>query len=689
MKQNKFFILNKNTKIEVIGESSKAIRNIINIFLRDINKVFKAESNLNGDERTEIIIRCSLDDTELLLKSEEFTLKFQTDDNKKSVMNINAKDELGIIYALLYISKTYLGVDPFWFWNDKEPKCLPYVRIPMSNYKSFTKKVKYRGWFVNDEVLLSGWRDSPTDEEVWKLVFETILRCGGNMVIPGTDKTSKINKQLASDMGLWITHHHAEPLGAEMFLRAYPGEEPIYDKNNKLFEELWRSAVLDQKDTKVIWNIGFRGQGDQAFWEYDATYKTPEARGKLISKVIQKQYEIVKEYVEKPVFCTNLYGEIMELYKEGYIEIPEGVIKIWADSGYGKMVSRRQGNYNPRIYSLPSKNEIGPHGVYYHVTFYDLQSANHLTMLPNTPQFVKSELETAFMVGANEYLIINSGNIRPHTYMLDLMSELWKYGYLDTNKHMENYMKRYFPSGSEIVQECFNKYFNTPVQYGQHEDERAGEQFYHYPTREIISHWIKDKNNDTIESLNWATGDVCFEKQIKWYKEKCEANLNKWEVLKNQCDNVIMSLLGKEKSLFCDSLLLQVIIHLTGCKGSVYLCKGYDAFREENYSLSFIHVCASMKEYEKALSKMKESEHDKWMNFYRNDCLTNVKLTIYCLDTLRRYIRVLGDGSNFYNWEKQYVLSNEDRNIMLLATTTNQLTDDELYAKIKGKVMTT
>ncbi|MPQ30802.1 hypothetical protein E4V42_05050 [Clostridium estertheticum] len=93
-------------------------------------------------------------------------------------------NEVGIIYALLYISKTYLGVDPFWFWNDKEPKCLPYVRIPMSDYKSFTKKVKYRGWFVNDEVLLSGWRESPTDEEVWKLVFETILRCGGNMVIP-------------------------------------------------------------------------------------------------------------------------------------------------------------------------------------------------------------------------------------------------------------------------------------------------------------------------------------------------------------------------------------------------------------------------------------------------------------------------------------------------------------------------
>jgi len=37
------------------------------------------------------------------------------------------------------------------------------------------------------------------------------------------------------------------------------------------------------------------------------------------------------------------------------LEFPDDVIKIWADSGYGKMVSRRQENHNPRIYALPGK----------------------------------------------------------------------------------------------------------------------------------------------------------------------------------------------------------------------------------------------------------------------------------------------------------------------------------------------
>lgn len=66
-------------------------------------------------------------------------------------------------------------------------------------------------------------------------------------------------------MGLMITHHHAEPLGAEMFLRAYPDLEPSYLKYKDLFEGLWKDAIERQKNEEVIWNIGFRGQGDVPF----------------------------------------------------------------------------------------------------------------------------------------------------------------------------------------------------------------------------------------------------------------------------------------------------------------------------------------------------------------------------------------------------------------------------------------
>lgn len=677
---NKVFILNKSTKINIPLKITKPVNYAIDMLMRDINKVFINESLRDTkDVSTEISIVYS----EHNLKSEQFMINFEELDNGNLNMNIISGDDLGVIYGLIYISDKYLGVDPFWFWNDKEPEIKEYAEIPMEEYLSEIPKVRFRGWFVNDEVLLSGWKDKSSDESVWRPVFETLLRCNGNMVIPGTDINSKLNKQLASDMGLWITHHHAEPLGAEMFLRVYPDKEASYDKNGEYFEKLWVDAIKDQKDLKVIWNLGFRGQGDKAFWEYDPSYKTSEARGKLISKIIRKQYDIVKQYVKDPIFCTNLYGEIMELYKEGYIEFPEDVIKIWADSGYGKMVSRRQENHNPRIYALPGKNDAGLHGIYYHVTFYDLQASNHLTLLPNTPEFVNEELNNAFDLKADEFLIVNSGNIRPHTYMLDLVRQIWNEGSVNTQEHRLNFINRFYDSGNELVEKCLEKYFKIPVQYGPNEDERAGEQFYHYPARMIISHWIQGRLNETESLLHWATGDVSFDEQIKWYKDKCNASLSKWKELKEECLKVYDLLNEKDQILFKDTLIFQVTIHLTGCIGAVKLCNSYEAFKEKNYALAYAYASSAMEEHKEALSYMKCAEHDNWVNFYRNDCLTNIKLTVYCFDTLIRYLRVLGDSPYFYSWEKQYTLADGEREIMLLATTKNQLEDNELSEHIR------
>ena len=63
-----------------------------------------------------------------------------------------------------------------------------------------------------------------------------------------------------------------------------------------------------------------------------------------MGELIEEQYRLVKEADPEAVCCTNLYGETMELYRAGCLKLPEDVIKIWADNGYGKMVSRRQGN---------------------------------------------------------------------------------------------------------------------------------------------------------------------------------------------------------------------------------------------------------------------------------------------------------------------------------------------------------
>lgn len=222
------FKMNANTKAVYSGDRP-AIKNAVDILNRDIAKKF----TLPGGDANRIVLR-----QDGALGSERFVI-----DVSESV-TVRASDELGFVYGLLYISGQFLGIEPFWFWMDQRIAKTDAVGIGYGQYRSKAPAVKYRGWFVNDEVLIMKWDINGDSAEPWRMVFEALLRCGGNMVIPGTDKNSKKYRQLASDMGLWITHHHAEPLGAEMFTRVYPDMEPNYTETPELFHKLWEEALL-------------------------------------------------------------------------------------------------------------------------------------------------------------------------------------------------------------------------------------------------------------------------------------------------------------------------------------------------------------------------------------------------------------------------------------------------------------
>jgi len=666
------FILSKATKIEAKEPASIAVKKAINLLERDIQNVITTKQQEN---KIQVIL------TETLpLDKEIFQNTFS---NCGSTMEIQAKDELGLIYGLLFISRQYLEIQPFWFWDCQPIKKVSHVEIPPVTYTSSPFKVAFRGWFVNDEVLLMGWKAKPHDKTVWEAVFEALLRCGGNMVIPGTDENSRCNRQLAADMGLWITQHHAEPLGAEMFARRYPDKTASYLKHPKLFETLWREAIDQQKNFKTIWNLGFRGQGDRAFWADDPSFTEAKSRGALISEIMAKQYELIEQFVENPVFCTNLYGEIMELYQQGYIQPPEQVIKIWADSGYGKMVSRRQGNYNPRVPALPKKTDVGPHGLYYHVTFYDLQASNHLTMLPNGPEFVVAELKKALQCQVDQLFIINCGNVLPHTYLLDLVSQIWSTGEVKVTDHLIHYLSQRYTTHVAEISEIYQQYFQCPLKYGHYEDEKAGEQYYHYAIRNMIHHWLKHQNPETNHRLIWLTGDITFMEQVQWILEQTTSIRTKWDNLYQKAVTVKEQLTQPEQTYFSNSLLLQIILHDTGCRGLIEACESYLEYVQGNYRKAFMRAMTGKVAIETGLRAMEKAQQGAWENYYRNDCLTNVELTAECIDTWVKYLRLIGDGPSFYQWEKKYLFEDSEKTVELVTNFSKPLTNQELSTKLK------
>lgn len=396
-------------------------------------------------------------------------------------MCVTAASSLGAVHALLRISRDFLGVTPLWFWQDLPPAPMETAQVAPGEYAAPAFFVRFRGWFINDEVLLDGWHPAGREPDfAWRMALEALLRLGGNMVIPGTDHNSRKHRQLAGEMGLWITHHHAEPLGAELFARAHPALAASYPSHGPLFDALWQQGIDAQAGLNVVWALGFRGQGDRPFWTDDPSYDTPARRGRLISDIIRRQYAMVKRSRPDAVCCVNLYGETMELYRDGCLDLPEDVLRIWADSGYGKMVSRRQGNHDPRVPSLP--DGPGRHGVYYHASFYDLQASNHLTMLPNPPQMVSGELGAAFAAGARDYLLVNCGSLRPHGYVLDCIASLWRTGLLDPPAHLAGFVDTYY-GGSAAIAALLRDFSAHTLPYGPNADERAGEEIYHYPVR--------------------------------------------------------------------------------------------------------------------------------------------------------------------------------------------------------------
>lgn len=634
-----------------------------------------------------IQIRYAMPQDECPGRAEAFVFRFTHAPRNSAILTISANDDLGLIYGILHLSRVYLGIDPFWFWAETPIMQQTSITIPATDYISPQAAIRYRGWFVNDEVNLIGWTDHyPPREEVWRPVFEALLRCGGNMVIPGTDLPKHgIHWKLASEMGLWITHHHAEPLGAEMFLRAYPGKTPSYKEHPELFEKLWLEAIEAQKEQKLVWVLSFRGQGDAPFWQYDPSFTTSESRGALISRVIRKQYEMVHETVERPVCCVALYGEIAELYKEGHIDLPDDVIKVWADNGYGKMVSRRHGSLNLRIPALPEAGDSGKHGVYYHVTFHDLQASNHLTMFPSPAGFIRSELMQAFQAGATDYLLVNSGNIRQHVYMLDLVSELWRNGGAQEEHHLSGWTGRQFQNQQPEIARLYREYARLTIPYGPHEDDRAGDEFYHHPARKIVGRWMLGNNNKPDERLYWATGETAFAQQVLWFGRKCSEALPGWEKWTASCREVSALLEGAEKQRLSDQLLYHGELHLSGCRGFTALAKAYEAFDQGSYALSFVYATDALRSYAQGLDTLKRAEHGKWERFNKADWLTNIQSTVYNMDSLRRYIRMFGDSPDFFLWYKEYIMPETEKYIYLENTHRNPLSDDDLADMLRAK----
>ena len=686
-------LLTTCTKVDSSCIDSSAVRAAAADVQRDLHTVCTG-SDMNGCHSRIVL------SSNVRLSHDAFRIAVDGD-----TLHIEANDDLGFIYGLYHVSRELLGVPDFWFWMDWIPSKTGPVQVPDDyGFESRPFAVAERGWFVNDEVLLMGWQLDNDPDLPWQMVFETLLRCGGNMIIPGTGNNSSQHVTAASARGLTIAQHHAEPLGARLFSSAYPDLNPSWDEHRDLFIDLWREAIAAHRGQRVIWNVGFRGQGDAPFWNYDSSYDTDEKRGGLISSVIRIQRDMVMRADSQARCCVYLYGEVLELYRKGMLDLPDDVIKVWSDNGYGRMVTRRQGNHDPRIDAMPNADDTGAQGIYFHTSFYDLQAANHITTMPNDPALVVRELGEVLACEGNDFWIINSSNIKPHVYYLDLIAKLWRDGIDDPDPrptaanvdaendiagsvaeifvtlHGNDFATTYYGAqDAPAVIQAYKAYFDSAVRYSDGAwDKHAAEQYFNYGPRELATQFIRNNSQPCIDLL-WATGDVSFCEQIDRIDNVAKSGVHRYGALADANVVAAIGMRTHARRLFEDSIALHTRIYAHCCMATHLICESLRQGLDADWQHAFWYAGLARREFRRARQCMLDREHGRWHGFYANECLTDIAQSAWVTSGLMSYLRTMGDGPHFYQWQRDFIYSRQESKIMTLLNLENHLTDDELF----------
>jgi Ni/Co efflux regulator RcnB len=338
--------------------------------------------------------------------TEAFAFSIASVGGATRVICLTGADMRGTIFAIYQFSQSVLGVDPMYLWTDKQPAKRVSITLPKDFTHTYPSPVfKYRGFFPNDEDLLTGWVIPPKGEQdgialsVWDQIFETILRLKGNMIVPGTwTFPDDAPVHAATERGLIVNQHHAIPLGVNV--ARWPANVPYnYSTDPDILRRAWTNAVAAYKpDEEILWSVGLRGLSDSSYASLDPSVRDNDPLlGQRISDAIADQMKIVRAKYPNAQFVTDLWQEGARLTREGYLKIPPEVTLVWADTGYGDMQD-------------DGKVAAGQ-GMYIHTAMMN-GNANQLSeMVP--VERIQEELGRYIKAGATAYVLVNTSDIRP------------------------------------------------------------------------------------------------------------------------------------------------------------------------------------------------------------------------------------------------------------------------------------
>ncbi|MDR1962235.1 MAG: glycosyl hydrolase 115 family protein [Planctomycetaceae bacterium] len=393
---------------------------------------------------------------------------------------ICGSDERGTMFGIYDFLEKQLGVDPFYFWKDREPKKCSEISFDKLSVTSEAPTFQYRGWFINDEDLLTEWKEGGGQRninypyysqvvhpEVMNRVVEALVRNKFNLIIPASflDIMNPAEEELvktAARRGVFLSQHHIEPLGVSGFSyfnywKAKDGSSPLfsfYSNRDKLVEVWNHYAERWAKYPNVIWQLGLRGTGDRPMWTTDSNVPQSDAeRGQIISDAISVQREIVRKFDlrDKPPITVTLWAEGSQLFHRGFLKLPDEAIIVFSDNSPGW-------KFQNDFYSIKREKEKR-YGVYYHHQLWG--SGPHLAQ-GISPRWTWTVFKETLDFPATDYAILNVSNIREFVLGLEASGQfLYDFKNFDPKKFMETWTTTNFPSKPKEIENLYNAYFSA------------------------------------------------------------------------------------------------------------------------------------------------------------------------------------------------------------------------------------
>ena len=570
----------------------------------------------------------------------------------RHVICLTGADMRGTIFAIYQFSQSYLGVDPMYLWTDKQPQKRSSITLPSDFTRSYPKPVfRYRGFFPNDEDLLTGWIPAQKGQQTgislktWDNIYETILRLKGNMVVPGTwIFPDDAQVHLATERGLIVNQHHAIPLGVNV--ARWPKDVPYnFSTHPEILERAWANAVAAYKpDEEILWSVGLRGLSDSSYATLDPSVRDNDPLlGERVSTAIADQIRIVRAKYPNAQFVTDLWQEGARLMQKGYLKIPPEVTLVWADTGYGDMQDGGQ--------------VAAGQGAYFHVAMMNGQANQLSEMVPVAR--IQSELGRYIHAGATAYILVNTSDIRPVAMTTRALMEV-AWGGLpgnndeggDTAFYKRWASEEFGAKSADAVAAVYKEYFSAPslrVRSSlagvpaagkpaiQNEVQREyGDQHYHSEIRRLLLDTLSEHQVASIpsQSPKWTPPHLLpspdeqmrhaiLESDIR----DCEAAQPRWDAVWNHAVAAEDLVDPDRRNYYQAELLTMITINRESNRSLLLVAKALEDSEADRADQAKSEVAEALRALDAVQQSMTKAEYGKWEHWYRGDWLTGVYRT--------------------------------------------------------------